>query len=203
MQEIKIIKCLKLVVEEYLKVRKQLSLFLLMLIIMKEAFLMQVKLAQSNLTQGSLIQGNINTNISEPDYGLKEIFIKLVRWLIFSIIGGVTPLILNYLVNFLDTTKVFVLKDQISHGELLLISIAIGVGTMGEIFGLKTRYRLIHLISGGIGFISYVYQLVLFYRLTNIPKENMNVANLEVMSILFFCTTIVVGLTHLVLSEVK
>lgn len=141
--------------------------------------------------------------LSEPDSALKKIIIKVIRWFLFSIIGGTLPLILNYLLSLIDKTKVFNLDTQLSHGELILISIAISIGTIGEMFGLKTRFRILHLISGGIGFISYVCQLLLYFSFIYIPQQNVNISSLKVLSIFFFCVTIIMGLTHLALSEVE
>jgi hypothetical protein len=59
---------------------------------------------------------------------------KLVRWLIFSVVISLLPLLFRFALEATDG-KSPTLSDLLSQGELLLISSAIAAAAVGELIG--------------------------------------------------------------------
>ena len=63
---------------------------------------------------------------------------KLVRWLVYTVVIALVPLLFT-LLNLATYSKTVNLKAITEHGEMLLIASALGAGAIGEMFTAKVR----------------------------------------------------------------
>lgn len=69
---------------------------------------------------------------------MKSILPKLARWFGFTVLISLTPLLVTGL-GLRALSRPFGLKSIAGHGELLLISAAIGAAAIGELVPFKTK----------------------------------------------------------------
>jgi len=78
---------------------------------------------------------------------------KLVKWLIFSVIAALAPLVFHYM-SALTTGKEVSFLGPISGGELLLLSVALAAVAIGENYMLGNNHLTRKLILGGLSLLS-------------------------------------------------
>lgn len=84
---------------------------------------------------------------------------KIVIWLIFTVVVSLIPLIFD---RISGTTPTW--KDFLGNGQLLLIGVALGAESLGDLLSLKTSYGSQEVVVMGISFLttlssSFMYPL--------------------------------------------
>jgi hypothetical protein len=75
---------------------------------------------------------------------------KLSRWLFFSVLFGVVPILASLLYQLSDkATQTYGLAGLIGHGEVLLVTAALCASSAGELFGGSTGRSIWKVIAGG------------------------------------------------------
>ena len=72
----------------------------------------------------------------------------LIRWIIFSVVIALLPLLFNLLRNIGRGENIGFVR-LFSHGELLLVSAAISAGALGQLFGVGSSLSIIKILAGG------------------------------------------------------
>lgn len=81
---------------------------------------------------------------------MKSSLSKLTRWLVFTVFIALVPLLVAVLRILIHSPQPFTLQGVTEHGELLLISTAIGGAALGELIGSGTKRRPVpKIICGG------------------------------------------------------
>jgi hypothetical protein len=73
---------------------------------------------------------------------------KFARWFVFSVVIALLPLVFKYVVGLTDGL-VPSAAALLSHGELLLVSVAITAAAVGELIGGGRRRMVLKLLAGG------------------------------------------------------
>ena len=127
---------------------------------------------------------------------------KLTRWLIFSVVVALLPLVVNLLsLATRGRTPSFSLVS--SHGELLLVSAAIAAGGIGELFGSSANYRTRKITAGGGCVIVFFISSFWFADLSSTAAMGITI-NTHVVSsgsLILFLLTVVSTASCVALSE--
>ena len=121
--------------------------------------------------------------------------IKLTRWLIFSVLMALLPLLRNFL--RLTSEGNFISFYQLTpNGELLLIGAAISAAAIGELFGNGGKMKLFKIIAGGLSMIMVILNSNYFNDIS-ITNTNGNSIQADVVSyttiVLFFISIVSSG----------
>lgn len=116
---------------------------------------------------------------------------KLIIWTTFSVIIGSFPIILNLLILFAQNKPIYFF-DLFAHGELLLISIAIAAGAMGDMIYCRRFERVRDIGSICICFIIILFSISWFASL-GIGGKATNTVGFGLISLFLFIATIFVS----------
>jgi hypothetical protein len=90
---------------------------------------------------------------------MREVIKNVLIWLIFSFLLSIIPIFASvlklYSVNVIAHDIYIDIKDVISHGELLIITIATLGIALGELFKSETKWKLCQIIIGGGALITF------------------------------------------------
>lgn len=128
---------------------------------------------------------------------------KLARWFLFGVLFTLLPFVLSYL-NLRARPKLvnpvkFV--SMFAHGELLLVSTAIGAAAVGELLGVKSANSLGQIISGGVSLLLVVIQ-TLWYVSVSEPKSDFDADFVGRVSVILFIVTILASIACLLVAGV-
>jgi hypothetical protein len=116
---------------------------------------------------------------------------KLIIWTTFSVLIGSFPIILNLLILFAQNKPIYFF-DLFAHGELLLISIAIAAGAMGDMIYSKRFERVRDIASICTCFIIILFSISWFASL-GIGGKASNTVGFGIISIVLFIATVFVS----------
>ncbi len=129
---------------------------------------------------------------------------KMVRWVIFSVVIALLPIIFNYL-SMLTKGLPTSLEIVISRGELLIVSAAINAAAIGELFGSgTTNKRIPKIIAGGVCVIILLLTSLWFADIVATILLNKPVESRIIMlgSVAAFLSTVLASGSSVALSEV-
>lgn len=130
---------------------------------------------------------------------------KLIRWFIFSVAVALLPLIFHAL-QLITRGKSASLSAVTSHGELLIVSVALAAAAIGNIIGNKNMTLSIpKLLSAGFCMLmlllsSFYYADISACRISGQPIEDNVIACVSLISYIF---TFICSACCIVLSEVE
>jgi hypothetical protein len=90
---------------------------------------------------------------------LKE---KLLRWLLFSVLLSLSPLLARAISLSTDSADTNLLQLLSPRGELLLVSIVLCAAAAGELIGSKDHRRMAKITAGGISVLLLVFAALYF-----------------------------------------
>ncbi len=128
---------------------------------------------------------------------------KLARWLLFGVLFTLLPFALSYL-NLRARSKSanpVKIVNLFARGELLLVSTAIGIAAVGELFGVKNANALGQIISGGVSLLLVVIQ-ALWYASVSEPKSDFDADFVGRVSVIFFAATVLASVACLLVAGV-
>lgn len=129
--------------------------------------------------------------------------IKLVKWLLFSVLVALAPIVGGWLIQATraNTPPVF---DLISHGELLLIAVALSSAAGGELIGTGESMKLYKMFAAGISALIVIVAALYFSNVSAsiAAGEALNVLFLERASIVIYISAIISSASCIALSEV-
>ncbi len=104
----------------------------------------------------------------------------LIRWIIFSVIIALMPLVFNVLRGVIKGQGIDIVQ-VFSEGELLLVSAAIAAGSLGQLFGGGSSHGVAKLISGGSCTIILMLTSLCFAYISG-AKSSSEVLNMRAIS---------------------
>ena len=116
---------------------------------------------------------------------------KLARWLLFGVLFTLLPFVLSYL-NLRARSKSanpVKIVSLFARGELLLVSTAIRIAAVGELFGVKNASAFGQIISGGVSLLLVVIQ-ALWYASVSEPKSDFDADFVGRVSVIFAVTVL-------------
>ena len=124
--------------------------------------------------------------------------IRITRWLIFSVLVSLLPVIFSALV-LLTGQGISSITVLLSGGELLLISSAICAGAIGEIVTSTNRNKIGRVLAGGGSVIILASSSFWFAHI--VSSESVNGDVVAWGSIYIFGLTVLTGMSCISLSE--
>jgi hypothetical protein len=134
---------------------------------------------------------------------MKSPLSKLARWLIFTVMVALVPVLYTVL-NRLTFSKRVSLATVTAHGELLLIATAIGGSAIGELIGSGTRKRRVHKITcAGVCLVAIMMSTSWFADIASAQEANvlMNPTLVGYGSLTMIILMLLAGVGCVVLSE--
>jgi hypothetical protein len=126
---------------------------------------------------------------------------KLTRWLIFTVVLSLLPLMLDFVLKAADGSSPSI-NEVISRGELCLVCTALaGVG-LGELLGLSDEAALTKIVLGGACFLSAVISIALYIAM-KATTGNTGSLYLDNLSWYVFAETVITSTVSVVVSEVR
>ncbi len=95
---------------------------------------------------------------------------KLTIWLTFTVVVSLLPIIADYLAKYLTDQKP-TLSNLLSDSQLLLIAVALGAETMGEVISLGKDFSLLELLIISSGFLLMLFSALVYPIVTNRKAE--------------------------------
>lgn len=137
--------------------------------------------------------------------GLRRLFTeKMVKWIIFSVLMALVPLIASAL-SQATRGSAPMLHELVSRGELLLITAALCARSCGELFGSNESQRVPKLVAGGATIIVMLLAAIYFSDVTASYRAS---ASLDVVviartSFALYAASVLVGASCILLSELR
>lgn len=125
---------------------------------------------------------------------------KFARWFFFGVLFALLPFALSYL-NLRARSKSVKVESLFARGELLLVSTAIGMAAIGELFGVKNVNLLGQTVIGGFSMVAVTIQ-VLWYPSVSDPNSGFDADFVGRMSVIFFVVTLVASVGCLLIAGV-
>lgn len=128
---------------------------------------------------------------------------KLCKWIIYSIIFSLTPIIYHF-VRLLSREKEISFATLLGRGEILLICAVISAAAVGEIIASGKNWKTHKLISGGGCLLILVLSSAWFADVSialNNKSEYISLDNVATGSLIMFIFAISASLSCVVLSE--
>ncbi|MDV7341322.1 hypothetical protein RYZ26_17060 [Terasakiella sp. A23] len=118
---------------------------------------------------------------------------KLTKWLFFSVLVSLTPLLFNVLI-LVSKNKTFDLNAILGSGELLLIVAAMCAASIGEVIGSGNRLQIVKIIAGGASVIVLMVSALYFSsiaeaKLSQQPMDADIVSSTSISLFLISCIT--------------
>jgi UDP-N-acetylmuramyl pentapeptide phosphotransferase/UDP-N-acetylglucosamine-1-phosphate transferase len=149
---------------------------------------------------------NFNSDIKPNNYSKKEggrqLLDRILRWLMFGVLVALIPflftvvsaLLRNYDINWYSI---------LSHGELLLITVCICAGALGDLLSTRARSKGLELLLGGFATIIVILASYTFSDISSsvIEKEMLNKDWILQLSLWFFSAGFIVSLTSISIKE--
>ena len=128
---------------------------------------------------------------------------KLARWFLFGVLFTLLPFALSYLNLRARSKSVKSVKigSLFARGELLLVSAAIGIAAVGELFGVKDANPLGQIITGGVSLLLVVIQ-ALWYASVSEPNSDFDADFVGRVSVIFFVMTVLASIACLLVAGV-
>jgi hypothetical protein len=82
-------------------------------------------------------------------------------WLIFSVVLALAPLIFNTVSTFMTGVDPS-MADLIGHGELLIVSVALGADAVGKLIGTGPHYKTPKVVASGACIFLVIISSLLF-----------------------------------------
>ena len=130
---------------------------------------------------------------------------KTLRWLFFSVIIAVLPILFNGL-SAVTRNERIEWRELFTHGELLLAAAIISAGAGSELFGRSSAvFRRTRLIMVGMTYLIFFLASLWFASIADLIREGgkMNTDLVAWGSVLIFFASVVTGACCMVLSEVR
>lgn len=129
---------------------------------------------------------------------------KVIRWIIFSVIIGITPIFLNFFSILFSKEIDFSFFLLVSKGESFLISAVIAAGAVGELIGRGQRWEIGKIISGGSCLLLLIFSSYLFSRISGLgPTELLDQMNsINTTSVTIFSCTFIASAFCVALAEI-
>jgi hypothetical protein len=93
---------------------------------------------------------------------------KILRWLLFGVIGSLLPLIINFLMTLPKSWSYSPIR-VISRGELCIVVAAMCSVSAGELFGSTSKNATMAVLSGGVTILILALSTALY---VSIPAVN-------------------------------
>ncbi|MDM8564334.1 hypothetical protein QUF74_01625 [Candidatus Halobeggiatoa sp. HSG11] len=138
-----------------------------------------------------------------PSSPLKKGTDKTIRWLLFSVLMALLPIVFNAL-SFEVRGQLNSFSQLISRGELLLIATAICTAAIGELFVSGSKLRILKAIIGGFTVMILTLATAYFVDISAIPLSDMQLETKTIIvnrSILIFECSVIFGGCCTLLSE--
>lgn len=92
---------------------------------------------------------------------MNDIAAKMARWLIFSVIIALVPLVFAF-VNAQMKNVQADWTTTLGNGELLIVIAAICAGAVGELFGSSNRFKVSKIVAGGSTVVVLIFSALVF-----------------------------------------
>jgi hypothetical protein len=130
---------------------------------------------------------------------------KLAKWLIFSVLLSLVPLLANYGL-YRITENAIDLELLLSHGELFLIAAALTGTALGEIIASRKKrqhgnWRLCS-AGGSLLIVILASMLFAFVSGTQLANRSLDTCFVEAASLVVYVCACVTGTFSIVLSEI-
>jgi hypothetical protein len=127
---------------------------------------------------------------------------KLARWIVFTVLIALVPLVVAAL-RVLTHSEPFTLVNVLKHGELLLISTAVGGSAIGELIGSGTLQSSVRkTLCGGATLVLIMISGMWFADIASSPIGTLNLGVVSSGSLAIFIFTVLSGGSCVALSEV-
>jgi hypothetical protein len=147
---------------------------------------------------------------NRPFFGIKAIQ-KLLRWVVFGVGIALMPFILKVLSlgiigNLKNLSFQALLNELISHGDLLLVSVALGGAALGELFGSGPKREIYKILAGGGLFLILLLEVGFFGHVSvaypSCPlKSSIDADFISSISLQLFLGTVITSVACIILSE--
>jgi len=127
---------------------------------------------------------------------------KVLRWLIFSVVLALIPLLANALMTLTFGTRP-TLANTLAHGELLLIAAALSAAGAGELFGTRDTNRLKKIAAGGGSILVLLSTAIYFASVSSATSTGTSI-DLSVVSsasIMLYLCALISSFSCVALSE--
>jgi hypothetical protein len=135
-----------------------------------------------------------------------RIFERLVRWLIFSVVLAIVPLVFAAF-RLSSRAQLSLLADSVSEilarGDLLLVAAILAARASGEIIGSSSSYRLLKIVANGSAILILLFGALYFADVTAVQMagEVINDAMVCTTSTYVFFSSVVCGASCIALAE--
>jgi hypothetical protein len=127
---------------------------------------------------------------------------KIARWLLFSVIFSLVPILASYLLAVANTSAGFPpLATVAKHGELFLLSSALAAIGLGEVIGVNQKGQIYKIITGGFSCINIGLSTFLFVFTNN--AADLAASYFSSVSYWMFLFSCVVATSCVALSEIR
>ena len=137
------------------------------------------------------------------------VVLRVVVWILFGAIASCAPLLTHW-IDALDDVAKYSVRDDVGHGELLLVSAILAIGALGEILaaGSDKSYRLAAIITSFVCVVLIGISLMRYGDLTSKIRtataqgnDSVQYHNLAGGVLLTFGFTVFCGCAVMVLAE--
>lgn len=159
----------------------------------------------SHTTPSQAVPPDSGLNVGKPPHGKngRFIFRKLLGWFIFTLIFSLLPIYLNWL-SGVSRDQALTMVNLTSHGELLIISVAITAAALGEIItNDPKRLPELKIISIGTSMVILVISSWWYSDITTALRlgEEMNLVITSRYSLAIFLLAVLTSAINVALSE--
>ncbi len=126
---------------------------------------------------------------------------RLVKWIIFSVILALLPLVFNYLYEVTRKGPPTIAM-LLGKGELLLIAASLSAAVVGDLIGTGNKQLMWKLIVGGSAAILLCITSLYFASISSAPPgEHLNTEIIAKYSLFFFFFSVIVGIACIPFQE--
>ena len=120
--------------------------------------------------------------------------VKLLRWLIFSVILALVPLGVSWLIQLTHGVSPS-LYSLLQHGELLLIAAALSAAATGELIGSGDNLLKGKLVAGGVSLLIVVFSAIYFASISAsvVAQSTLDNSVIGASSLIIYISSLVSG----------